>query len=421
MNNRLRLSSLQSDTFYATLSNGLDVAIFVLMVAIGRFLGEEEFGKLSFVQSLAMVFISLGNFGLNPIITRDVSHDRSKAPLYRRSVLPWTALLSLTALLLFTGYLYLSSHANPQLVWIGVAIGFATVFRYLTMTFRAFSQALGRFDMEFRNVLLENILLIPLCLFLLLLGYELLEVALGIAFGRLLGLIIQSNSLSAFLGENRWHLKPDWATALTLQKTAIPLGIGIAVAMLSLNIDTILLTHLTDFSQVGLYNASFKIFVGLLIIPSIANSVLLPRIARARNSENAIKEFWIGSACLLVAAAGLVGTLGLFSTEIIITLFGSSYTAAGDLFFWHLVACIPAFQVVIVKTYFIATGRSQTFLILSLLGLIIRVLLLWIVVPMSGLIGAVQAIFAAEMITYLIALTCLQSTRGRPTMVARDL
>ncbi|MGB0910107.1 MAG: oligosaccharide flippase family protein [Nitrospirales bacterium] len=416
--NRPHFSSRQSDTFYATLSNGLDVAIFVLMVAIGRFLGEEEFGKLSFVQSLAMVFISLGNFGLAPIITRDVSHDRSKAPLYRRSVMPWTASLSIVALLLFASYLYLNNQDNLQLVWIGVAIGFATVFRYLTMNYRTLFEALGRFDLEFRNVLLENIFLIPLCLFLLIVGYGLLEVSFGIAFSRLLGLIIQNNSLSKFLGEKRWYLAPNWSTAFTLQKTAIPLGIGIAVGMLSLNTDTILLTYLTDFSQVGLYSASFKIFVGLLVIPSIATNVLLPRIARAGNSGNAIKEFWIGSVSLLIVATGLVGTLGIFSTEIIIFLFGASYSAAGDIFFWHLVTCIPAFQVVIVRTYLIGIGQSQTFLVLTIFGLILRAVSIWVIVPQFGLVPGVQAVCAAEMITYFAALIYILTTHDRPKVVA---
>ncbi len=421
MKNRLRISSLQSDTFYATLSNGLDVAIFILMVAIGRFLGEEEFGKLSYVQSLAMVFISLGNFGLAAVIIRDVSHDRSKASQYRHCILPWTALLMFTALLVFTVSLYLGNHANPQLVFVGVVMGFATMFRYLTMTFRTFFQALGRFDMEFRNVLFENMLLIPLGLLLLLLDYGLLEVALGIALSRLFGLIIQNNSLSAFLGETGWCVKPDWSSALSLQKTAIPLGIGIATAMLSLNIDTILLTHLTDFSQVGLYNASFKIFVGLLIIPSVANSVLLPRIARAAVHDDALKEFWIGSISLFLAAFGIVITLGVFSTEIVVTLFGSNYAPAGDLLFWHFVACVPAFQVVLVRTYFIGVGKSQIFLAITVFGLIIRAAFLWFVVPRYGLVAGVQAVFAAETITYLAALTYIQATPDRSVMVPRDL
>ncbi len=421
MKNMSRISRLQSDTLYATLSNGLDNTIVVLMVAIGRFLGEEEFGKLSYVQSLAMVFLSLGNFGLTAIIMRDVSPDSSKAPLYLRSVVPWIALLSLTAILLLTSYLYLSGTQNRHLIWIGLAMGFATAFRYMIVTLRGFFQALGRFDTEFRCVLIGNALLIPLCLLLLFLGYGLLEVTLGIMFSRVFEFIIQSIGLSRTIGEKAWHWKPDWATALRLQKAAMPIGTGIAVAVLSLNVDTILLTYLTDFVQVGLYNASFKVFFGLLIIPTVATAILLPRIARAVSTDDALKEFWIGSGFLLLIATGLVAILGAFSTEIIVVIFGSSFSAAGDLFFWHLVTCIPAFQVMMARIYLIAVSKSQAFLILSFLGLIIRVALLCLVIPRFGLVAAVQAVFAAEMITYLITLTFLLSTRRRPAMVAGDL
>lgn len=397
------------------------MSIVVLMVAIGRFLGEADFGKLSFIQSLAMVFLSLGNFGLAPIIMRDVSPDSSKAPLYLRSVVPWIALLSLIAILLLTGYLYLSGDQNRQLIWIGLAMGFATAFRYMTITLRGFFQALGRFDIEFRCVLLGNAVLIPLCLLLLFLGYGLLEVTLGLVFSRVFEFIVQSIGLSRTIGENTWHWKPDWSTALRLQKAAMPVGTGIVVSVLSLNVDTILLTHLTDFIQVGLYNASFKVFFGLLIIPTIATAVLLPRIARAVHTGDALREFWIGSAFLLLTATGLVATLGVFSTEIIVGIFGSRFAAAGDLFFWHLLTCIPAFQVMMARIYLIAVGKSKTFLILSFLGLIIRVVLLYIVIPRFGLVAAVQAVFAAEMITYLITLIYIQSARRRPAVLAQDL
>ena len=405
----MKFSKHQSHTFYSTLSNGLDAAIFLVMIAIGRFLGDEDFGKFSFAQSIAVVFISWGSFGLNPIVIRNLSRDNSRLTSYIRAVIPWTALLTLVAFVLMAVYLLVTSD-DSRLILVGIIVGLATMFRYLTMTFRAFSQSLGRFDVEFRNVFAENLLLIPLCLAVLLAGYGIVEVALALIFSRLIGMLIQTASLRRIVGEYTGPYKPDWSLALKLQKNAVPIGAGLAIAMLIINIDTLLLSYISSFAQVGLYNASLKLYAGLMIIPSIANAVLSHHIARASTLPQATREFWRGSIILFFVACTILLILGPYSSEIITLLYGSSYEQAGDVFFWHLVACIPTFQVFMLRTYFISIGKSRTFLVMTLFGLILRVILFLTIVPTYGLVSAAQVAFVAELITYLASIAYIQAT-----------
>ena len=403
----MKFTKRQSHTLFSTLSNGLDAALFLVIIAIGRFLGDEDFGKFSYAQSIAVVFISWGSFGLNPVVIRDISRESAKILSYIRAVIPWTTLLTLTSFCLMSVYLYATSN-DTQLFLVGIIVGCATMFRYLTMTFRAFFQSLGKFDVEFRNGFFENLLLIPLCLTVLLLGYGVVGVALALGCSRLFGMFIQLISLQKAVERNVDFFKPDWAFAVKLQKNAVPIGVGLAIATLIVNIDTILLSYLTSFSQVGLFNASLKIYVGLMIIPSVANSVLSHHIASAGNLTQATKEFWRGSIILFLVAGTLLLILGPFSTEIIVILFGANFTAAGDVFFWHLIACVPAFQVVMLRTYFISIGKSRTFLIMTLLGLILRVALFLIVVPKFGLVSAAQVAFVTELVTYMASLVYLK-------------
>lgn len=406
----MKLSSQQSHTLFSTLSNGLDAAIFVVMIVIGRFLGEEDFGKFSFAQSIAVVFISWGSFGLNQIVIRDLSHNSSLFTSYIRAVIPWTAILTLVSFVFMASYLFITTK-DSQLILVGTIIGFATVFRYLTMSFRAFSQSLGRFDIEFRNVFLENLLLIPLCLAVLLAGYGLVEVALALSISRLIGMFIQSTSLRKMLRKKTRIYKTDWPLALRLQKKAVPIGVGMAISMLIINIDTILLSYISSFSQVGLYNASLKIYLGLMIIPSIANGVLSHHIAKASSLPQATREFWSGSRILFFVSCTVLLVLGPYSSEIIIFLYGLSYEQAGNVLFWHLVACIPAYQVIMLRTYFISIGKSWTFLVMTLLGLILRVILFLAIVPYYGLVSAAQVAFVTELIIYVASIAYLQITR----------
>jgi len=48
----VKFTKRQSHTLFSTLSNGLDAALFLVMIAIGRFLGDEDFGKFSYAQSI---------------------------------------------------------------------------------------------------------------------------------------------------------------------------------------------------------------------------------------------------------------------------------------------------------------------------------------------------------------------------------
>ena len=178
------LSKLGSQAAMAAATHLFDAMTILLMIFAGRFLGAEQFGMFSFAQSLALVCMGLGNSGLAALMTNEISRDPASAERNFALVMPWASLV--TTLVGFAMVLGLwLVHPDPGLLMPVVAIlGVATLFRGLVILNRCFLRGLQRFDLEFRAVALENVILLPAALLVLVLGGDVVALALAMLMRR---------------------------------------------------------------------------------------------------------------------------------------------------------------------------------------------------------------------------------------------
>lgn len=130
--------SLKRNTFYSGVTNFSDVLLFTLMILAGRYLGANDFGIFAFAQSIAILFLTFSNFGLNTLAIRDVARDRELATRYMGNILLWKGVLSLIAFLsLVLTIFYIKESTSDTRIVVSL-MGIAVMIRFFTMTGRCF-------------------------------------------------------------------------------------------------------------------------------------------------------------------------------------------------------------------------------------------------------------------------------------------
>ena len=97
--------SILANTGYRLLADvGSKVASLVFFVVMARELGDSQFGVFTFALTFVILATTLGNFGQDQILTREVARDRSRFSGYFANTLAVKIVLATTSLAIAIGF-----------------------------------------------------------------------------------------------------------------------------------------------------------------------------------------------------------------------------------------------------------------------------------------------------------------------------
>jgi O-antigen/teichoic acid export membrane protein len=162
--------------------------------------------------------------------------------------------------------------------------------------------------------------------------------------------------------------------------------------------DLILLGHLSDARQVGLYAACQKLSEVLYIVPAVLADSAYPLLARQAGSAGSagaglpgqlLFDLACGSAMLCVVAALLL------APWFIVAVFGSRYEPAVGLFQWHALTALPVALELARSRWLASNERPALAWLGATLGAASSLVVnLW-AMPYFGAVGAVAAALLA--------------------------
>lgn len=310
-------------------STALGVVVVGLMT---RLLGQSGFGMYTTAVAYFQIFALMLDLGINVMLVQMLGEragdkayeDRAVSATFTFRIItafillgaapliglaldyPWTLKLALFAI---WGSFF--SSALNQIV-IGVQQ------RHLRMKVVAIAEVLGRL------VLLAGVLaayywrwdLVTVSLFISIAGFANLAVNL-----------IAARRFASF----RWNWDPVfWKTLIG---RAWPIGLSILFNLIYFKADTLVLSYVRPFTEVGVYGAAYRVLEILVTLPFMYAGVLLPMIANAwaKQDKARFQELLRNSytAMTLLAAPMLAGTLVL-GERIMTMVAGSEFAASGD-------------------------------------------------------------------------------------------
>jgi len=397
----MKIASIKRDFIFAGLTNISDVFLFGIMVLAGRMLGADDFGALSYAQSLATIFFIFTCFGLEYLIIRDVGRNREIAIKYLPNTLLWKLLLTLAVFVIYIYVVIYIHESTYELRVVFISIGIAVMLKFFSMLGRSFLQAIQRFDIESIVAVSEQGFLFIVGSIILFLGGGLLGLVFCFIASRLIGCLL---TYIVLFKQIDFIFNFSLKFTYRLQLQALPIGIAFLAKTAYLHIDNLFLTNYVTYYSLGNYNAAYKIYVGLFLFPSIICTILFPRLSRAfyNNKKEYKRLVKKGTLALLIFAMVFAFTGMAFSEKIIQIVYGDNFFEAAMTIKILLCVTIITFQILFLRILLISKNQQKALMVFNIAGLGIRIIFdLWLI-PVYGINGAAIATGLSEIVLFTI-------------------
>ncbi len=255
------------------------LSTFLALVGIGfitRYLGTQGFGDYSVVLAFFAFFGAIADLGLYSITARNISRENADEEIIVGNVLALRLVTSLGVLLvspLIAYFLPYSFEVKLGIILSALAFVFSSGYSVLNGVFQ-------------KNVAMDKIALVEF------LGKALQTSIIILAVVRDWGFLIIISSLLVYMIFNLTFvlflarkyvplkLRFDFSYWKSFLKESLPMGVSVLVTFLYFKLDTILLSILQNSSQVGIYNAAYKVIENFTFFPAMIIGLILPLMSR---------------------------------------------------------------------------------------------------------------------------------------------
>lgn len=390
------------------------LANLTVSVFLGRYLGPELFGELSYVLAIGVIISPIAALGLNAIVTRELI-NRPKEPSKVMSTALFLRVLGalggslLCATLVLANIGITSREGHVALLF----VAFGNLFTSLSVIeFWFQSKVKAKTVAQMRSMVIVIFSILKL------------------------GTLYFSNDISViasvyavettFIGLGFFYLAKkesidislefvDFKYGKSLLKQSMWLFFSSLAAIIYLKIDQVMLANMVSLSEVGVYSVASRIsevwyFFSNALVISLFPSLLLLKNS-GDNEKYAIRIQKI-SDVLCWSAVVLVVVI-VFSSEFIIgLLYGAEYERSHLILNIHIFAAIFVFMRSLVSKWIISEGLLKYSLFSQGVGAIINIAANLVLIPEYGGVGAaVATLFSYIGASYLVFLF---SSRTRP-------
>ena len=383
-------------TFKVLGEAGGRLAGMLFYILFARWLGAQDFGRYSFAFSYAALFAVVVDLGTNTIITRELARDHSRASDFvpRLNVLKtFSSLLTLALIgvsLLFFSY----DISTKKLVF---AMGLFVIGTGLLEYFCAVLSGLERMGVE---AILKTVNKL-LCLAGGGVGFFLYRTLTATVAGVLLGI-----GLSLVLGY--WFLfrqgapaalRWEWSWTKTLLAQSLPLLASWVLWNFYDNQDIVLLTFMgLPMKEVGWFAAAMKLIDVFRGVPMLMAGAFFPVLSDFVRTDPAhfarLARFlmrWVVSVALPLAT----GT-AILSSSIVAFIYGADFSPSARVLTIAVWAAVGIFVNHVFINLLVALDMQNKTILGAALTAGTNLLLILVLVPRGGLVGAAVALPLSE-------------------------
>lgn len=381
--------TVAKNTFYQLILQGVSLVTGILLnMVLSRSLGVEGFGMYNYVFSFYAFFLAFNDFGVNMILIREVSRNREKAGAIIGPVLLFK--LAVSFLGMITAWCIIA--ASPV------------------------DPALKKNLYLYAWILPILVLQLPLLIFQVDLNMK-SPMVLGILnrlfqFALVMMVILNSGGIvwivAALLAADAVFIPVYWRMTrphlkLTLQfdfkiiggifKSSIPLGIAGIVGLFVNQANTLFLERLSNFHEVGIYAAAFRITSPFLMLPPLVMNTVFPLMSRYAAGDKVRLRRLYKECLLYFSAAGfLIGIMvAFFSPWLTHLVFGRDFASAAPVLSVMMISIAAVYFGITSGNFLISIGKEKAnIFILGAGGITNTILVIWLS-PMWGALGAAIA------------------------------
>lgn len=383
--------ALAWNTAIQTAGKIVSTAIGVVVVGLmTRLLGTVGFGYYSTANAYFSVFAIILDFGLSVTIIQMLGEHLGNEAYERRITSATLTLRIVTAAVLLTlGAFACLLMPYPMELKMAIFALWASFFfstlnqivigvqqRHLKMHVVAIAEVAGRL------VLLAGVL------YGMFAHWGLIPIVITVSIGGFVNFLINAWVATRYASLG-WNWDPAFWKELT--RKSWPIGVSIIFNLLYYKADTLILSYVRPFTEVGLYGAAYRVLDVLTTLPFMYCGVLLPMIANAwakkdhAKFQHLLRQSYV--AMLFLTAPMFFGGLVL-GTQAMRVVAGSDFVGSGPILKILLLACSVIFVGTVSSHAIVAVNKQREMMKWYIvIALVTCALYLWLI-PIYGMYAA---------------------------------
>jgi len=390
----------------ASLISGLVYLATVMIIA--HKVSVVEFGKYSFVLAFAIFFQLVADAGLPRMMIREIAKNpEGFAPLVGAAVsLIW---LASGVICLLVALIVPFLHFGMDVKVSALVMSFATLATFHAAGYSAVLRAFEDNELNYLGYVLHKILLLGL----ILLAIRFQTGLVGFVSAHLVSNLLLWYFYHIVVSHlySRISLRIDVPLWKSLIVAALPMGGGVMLRQLALQLDILILTWMTNLTTVGLFSGPYRISMALRVIPQTLSLPLYPLYSRtAHLSPERFREAYQWSMKFFaLISIPFAAFFVAWSKPILRLALGDKFMPALPAMQLLGLGLVPFFLSTLFQYLFAALDQQRRFLISTCVGSALRILLLIILIPTFGFVGPAIAFVCAE--TVIVGIWMFQLTR----------
>ncbi|MBT8390583.1 MAG: flippase, partial [Ignavibacteria bacterium] len=181
--------------------------------------------------------------------------------------------------------------------------------------------------------------------------------------------------------------------SISLLKDSWPLALSGIFVMIYMKIGQVMIKNMLGEEDVGFYAAAVRLCEAWYFVPvTICNSIF-PAIVNAKNVNEDFYSNRMQKLYDLLAwlAIGIAIPVTIFSSEIILIIFGPEFSPAAPVLTIYIWAGVAIFLAVASGQYLVNENLTKLLLLRTLIGMVLNVILNFILIPIYGIVGSAIA------------------------------
>ena len=404
---------LVKNTISMIIARGLQPFLsLALVLAIGRILGPELFGKYTVVFELYFIFQIISSFGLRMLITREVAAQNDKVNNYLVNgtiISIATSLLSIVTMIIIVNLLNYDSEIVTGIYIVSISL----IASSLT---EVFSGILAGFEDILKIAygwIIFLILKTVISIIVLFAGFGLIEIIIVHVVTKFLQPVIYYYFILKLIK------KPLLVVNIDFCKKLLAMAWRLALLVICVSVfwraDAIMLSKLTTNEVVGNYGAAFKIFWFTLLVVRSFFIAFFPLVSSMfiEQKENFQKACRKAIRYLIILIIPMTLLISFFAPYFISLIWGNKYNSSAlvlQVMIWTLV---PFSITEVFGSALVASKNEMINLVLNTITLIIKLILNYFLILKYGIVGPAIATVIA-----LICLMVMQTPYVIPELIS---
>lgn len=394
-------NSLLKNIFTFGVSSATLLFLFLLTVIAARYLGPEDFGIFTFALAFVFFFDFLLDPGLYHLLIREMARHKEETGQYLLHAFAWKLFIIPVVFLLVVIVINIT-HDSVRINDAVYLMVISAFIRSIKDVYRCSLLANEGFKLEAISSVIEKGGLLLIGSLALVLDFGLFGLCWSFVIVRVIDLAIIHLMTKQYIDLS--GLKFHLGFLIDLLKAGVPIGAYYVTLNVYNYVDTVMISVIRDSTEVGWYSASYKVYEGLLIVPVILGTVLLPRLSSNKDGDREQFNVLVAQGWKYVLIlAFLVTAVGVpLSSEFVAIVYGESYADTDTTLQILLYGVAFAYMVNFLQTVLISLNLSKVLVTIALLGLFLNVIFNYFAIHAYGYIGAAAVTVLVQALVFMM-------------------